>query len=222
MKEDKPKFIKTNISTAYWCTNNKGKAEFKPAEIKHFKKEEEDEEDKYFGFNKKSESSMNNISWFDNLFDDYGIKILKDEGKPITFLISGPPGSGKTTLALELCLRVAICHDFWSLYISTESETNSLIDKVKSLKIRDSENRLFQFDEKMINAEDFRLEALTIYGQENIKKWNTFSEILTLALEDVSKWLIKSESKLLGRFFRKKKQAWEYRMFHLTSLYLTI
>jgi KaiC/GvpD/RAD55 family RecA-like ATPase len=195
------RYIKTNISTAYWCASDQGRAKFEPAEIEHYKHDNaEIEHDKHDNRNyfKIKDESERNVSWFDNLFDGGGIKIPEGHGKPITLLISGPPGSGKTTIALELCLRVAICHGFWSLYLSTESETDLLIDKVKSLKIKGAENRIFAFNKHITN-----LEALTIYGQENIKKWETFSEILTLAIEDVAKWLTKPGSGLVRRLLQK-------------------
>jgi len=186
--------IKTNISTAFWCTSSG----FEPAISPHLHDEEKKDRRNYFDFVEENDRTHEYISWFDHLFDGDGIETPSQQEKPIIMLFSGPPGSGKTTLALELCLRVAINHGFWSLYISTESETTQLEKKVKDLGIKDSIGRVVPFKKKIQ-----RPDVLTIYGQENIKKWDTFSEIVRLAIEDVINWLTKERSKLVKNFLEK-------------------
>lgn len=200
------KYIKTNISKAYWCTNNeKGGAEFQAARIPIFDiantKSFYDMSD-----NDEKEFSPHDISWFDNLFDGGGIKVAEQDGKPIILLISGPPGSGKSTLALELCLRTAINHGFWSLYISTESVTNLVIDKVNSLRIKHSKGRIIPFNGK-VDKDNNSEGSLTVYGQENITKWDTFSEIVELALHDVLHWLTGFDSKVAEKVFKFSSKA---------------
>ena len=185
------KQINTNISKAYWCCYNNGVTEFEPAQVSGF-----------------GDSKPREVSWFDNLFEGGGIKISQKDDRPITLLISGPPGSGKTTLALELCLRTAIDQGYWSLFLSTESITDLLLDKVKSFRIKQSEDRIVAFNKdierKGKNHGNGKAGALTIYGQENIKRWETFSEIVELAIDDVSQWLLRSESKLIKKLFNIK------------------
>lgn len=195
------KYLKTNISVAYWCKREGVAIRFQPAYIPAFIKDRKD--NNYFPI---KDESKNYVSWFDNLFEGGGIKIPESGGKPTTLLITGPPGSGKTILALELCLRVAISHDFWSLYISTESETQDLIKKVNSFKIEGSREKIFAFD-KNIRYDDSDPKnfpkALIIYGQENIKRWETFAEILKIALEDVSNWLLHYRGNLIQKIIYK-------------------
>jgi KaiC/GvpD/RAD55 family RecA-like ATPase len=196
---DMLKFIKTNISKAYWCSYNKGVTEFEAAKIHSLG---------ISGFGRfhsfldeeRERLSRNDISWFDNLFDGGGMKISGENGKPITLLISGPPGSGKTTLALELCLRSTINHGFWSLYVSTESATDLVLDKVTSLSIKHSGGKTVPFDGDLKQVAE-SAGALTVYGQENIKRQETFTEIVELALEDVIRWLAGSESSVVKRLF---------------------
>jgi KaiC/GvpD/RAD55 family RecA-like ATPase len=173
---------------------------FEAAESPHFQHSDEEIKQKYLPFSKDSQESIKQISWFDTLFDGGGILIPEEQTKPLIMLISGPPGSGKTTLAIEFCLRVAICHNFWSLYISTESDTKQLERKAVDLGIKGSSGRIYAFN-KNIN----RIQALTIYGQENIKKWDTYLEIVRLVIEDVINWLTRSKSKLIQRYLDRHR-----------------
>jgi DNA polymerase III delta prime subunit len=50
------------------------------------------------------EEEPREVSWFDELFLS-GIKVFEvtdEQHHPVTLLLKGPPGDGKTTLALEL------------------------------------------------------------------------------------------------------------------------
>lgn len=188
--------LRTNISNAYWCAYSGIKMARRPEYEEDLNKDYANAID-YFKIANDLADSVDRISWFDYLFNG-GIVIPESNSKPLIMLVSGPPGSGKTTLALELCIRVALIHNFWSLYISTESETSQLLKKAEDLGIKSSEGRIFRYKKKITNPK-----SVTLYGQENIKKWTTFTEILEGAINDVTEWLKGSESKLVKTFLNK-------------------
>ena len=72
-------------------------------------------------------------AWLDVLLKG-GIKVPK-EGDPTTVLIKGPPGSGKTTFATELCYRLAVGKPtqkkVTSAYISLESGSKQIVHNAK-------------------------------------------------------------------------------------------
>lgn len=199
------KYIKTNLSKAYWCTyGSRTRTEFESAfvpihGVQNFKEFYDilDTDDD------KKDVSRNDISWFDNMFDGGGLLISDLSKRPITLLITGPPGSGKTTLALEFCLRVAITHGLWSLYISTESDTDLLIKKLNSFKIKNSKGRILKFTDEL-EKERETLDALTIYGRDKIKTTGPITEILNAALKDALSWITGTESKLAEKLLKNR------------------
>lgn len=156
---------KSNVSQAFWYTLDRNKVDFTPAEIA-------------IGLAKSK-----SIAWFDELFDG-GILLPGEKGKPMSFLITGPPGSCKTTLALELCYRLTASQLF-SLYISTEADSDQLIANAHSLGYEDVMDRIIRFKKRQLD--NF---AVAIWGKEDIKEWKTLSEIVETAIESLKSFLI--------------------------------
>jgi KaiC/GvpD/RAD55 family RecA-like ATPase len=156
--------LATEISKAYWCSFDNSLARHSPAIISL-----EDEH-------------PHEISWFDMLF---GGHILipkvdeKKETKPITFLIMGDPGSGKTTLALELCYRLAMVHSFKTLYISMDTESDRLIQKANDFGWKNSQNTFVKYSPNL-DKED--IPGVIVWGKDKIKNWNNLADIVETAL----------------------------------------
>ncbi len=108
------KIYRTNISPVNWCSIIDGQAEYRQASIS-------------FGEN----DAAKDLSWFDALLK--GGLIIPKGGKPLSILLAGPPGSGKTTFALELCYELAknkVGNDsaLSSYFITTDQNSEALID----------------------------------------------------------------------------------------------
>jgi KaiC/GvpD/RAD55 family RecA-like ATPase len=159
--------FETKVSQAFWYTLDKTEINFEPAKI---------------GFGREVPKER---AWFDELFDG-GLLLPGKEGKPISFLITGPPGSCKTTLALELCYRLAESK-LSSLYISLEAETEQLKDNAARFGYENIHERLLRFKGRRTE-----ISAVAIWGKEEIKEWKTLSEIVGAAIEGVKNRLLGS------------------------------
>lgn len=184
---------KTGISQAYFCHTT--------------------EEVQQKAFEPCIDNKNEPICWFDKMLID-GIKVQENPERPLTFLLSGPPGGGKSTLALELCYRLAnnLIKDKMEgdgielnetakkcFYISTESTSTQVLDKVDTFKWKNSKDvfkkcsdpksgnlknnqstvSVFGVDEKLIiEPEESRLvkavqslkKSLTLHPESSVEK----------------------------------------------------
>jgi KaiC/GvpD/RAD55 family RecA-like ATPase len=101
-----------------------------------------------------SDSSSAEMSWFDELFNG-GILLPRgrpDKPRAITLLVTGPPGTGKSTLAMELCVRLARSSTpsvlgGKTLYVASEAHPPWMIQNARSfgwLK-KTEQQELFEF-----------------------------------------------------------------------------
>jgi KaiC/GvpD/RAD55 family RecA-like ATPase len=176
--------LTTNISTAFWCSMNAGSATYQPAQIA------------LEGANARS------ISWLDELLKG-GIRYF--ENKPLTLLLAGPPGTGKTTLAMELCYRLANRDEGSiqsgmgrrsSLFVSTDSDTAQLIEHVRSFRWEDVDHRIVAINAPTIPTTDA---AVAVWGSENIRKWDTLLDLVGEAADALLSWLRVLPPNIVGK-----------------------
>ena len=137
--------LQTDIAKCFWCNIKGGEAIFEEAEI---------------GIGNEKPKTK---AWLDELLKK-GLHLQKD--KPLTLLLTGPPGGGKTSLALELCYRLALNSRLFSLYISTEADTNQIIDNAVSFGWKDAEKFILPFEGKKP-----KVNAVAVWGAERNKEW---------------------------------------------------
>jgi KaiC/GvpD/RAD55 family RecA-like ATPase/archaellum biogenesis ATPase FlaH len=144
--------IKTWVSQAHWCAKD---GSFEPAKTTRGKTESINGDKPKIGVAK--DIVVEDMCWLDRLFD--GGLVLpeaeKGNSRALTVLLTGPAGTGKSTLALEICHRLALSKQdglemkedgrlfsrkgkqldgFNSLYISAETNGQWPMQKAKQLK----------------------------------------------------------------------------------------
>jgi len=112
--------LRTGLSAAFWCDPRRGYT-FEKAFLPTVTRA-------------KTEAETQQTAWFDELFEGGLLIPEKGSGAAMTILITGLPGTGKSTLSLELCYRTAIAKGndhLRSLYITTEGHAPWLIQHAR-------------------------------------------------------------------------------------------
>jgi KaiC/GvpD/RAD55 family RecA-like ATPase len=162
---DKIVKIPTGISTVYW--NEVTDDKYETAKI-------------CIGNDQKK-----TVSWFDELFRG-GIGIFED--KTTTMLIKGPPGSGKSSLALELCYRLGKIHQYKSLYISIESDKEQILRNIKDSYGWEKDTLNEHFIAVLNDKGDYQDTHLGIWNPKKLKSWVNISEIVDSAFKTIAEW----------------------------------
>lgn len=123
--------LRTNVSGAFWCTSD---GRFDPARIARMS---------------QGPDPGAQVCWLDNLLEG-GIRLPKpDKGekRALTVLVTGSPGTGKSTFAMELCYRWSVSGELLddsgrplagepglsSLYVTSEAAEAWMREKAESM-----------------------------------------------------------------------------------------
>jgi len=154
------RILKTDISKAYWCAETPQGPGFAEAQI---------------GFGPSTPGCS--IAWFDQLFEG-GIR-LSQTSEPRLMLLSGPPGSGKTTLALELCYRAVKADRSWSaLYLSLDADSTEVIANASKLGWENAPNFIEGLSEPGPKAG-----KVAVWGRSDVEKCDSLLDMVNRAFK---------------------------------------